>query len=136
MNSPAFANTPDALGSVQDGFVPVNLEREIRKIYERSPLYPRRFPLHPEPLQWSCYREIPALSKKEIVQGGHQSFFSDYREVERGLQSKRFEYESTGGTTQSPMTVIMEDGWWNAQTARAYLASPILREFVGRPYRK
>lgn len=30
----------------------------------------------------------------------------------------------------------MEDGWWNAQTARAYLASPVLREFVGRPYRK
>jgi phenylacetate-CoA ligase len=136
MNSPAFANNPDALGSVQDGFVPVNLEREIRKIYDRSPLYLRRFPLHPEPLQWSCYREIPALSKREIVQEGHQSFFSDYREVERGLQSKRFEYESTGGTTQSPMTVIMEEGWWNAQTARAYLASHILREFVGRPYRK
>jgi len=136
MNSPAFANTSDALGLVQDGFVPVNLEREIRKIYERSPLYGRRFPLHPEPLQWSCYREIPALSKKEIVQEGHQSFFADYREVERGLQTKRFEYESTGGTTQSPMTVIMEDGWWTAQTARAYLASPILREFVGRPYRK
>lgn len=136
MNSPAFANTSDALGLVQDGFVPVNLEREIRKIYERSPLYGRRFPLHPEPLQWSCYREIPALSKKEIVQEGHQSFFADYREVERGLQTRRFEYESTGGTTQSPMTVIMEDGWWTAQTARAYLASPILREFVGRPYRK
>jgi phenylacetate-CoA ligase len=34
------------------------------------------------------------------------------------------------------MTVIMEEGWWNAQTARAYLASPILREFVGRPHRK
>jgi phenylacetate-CoA ligase len=34
------------------------------------------------------------------------------------------------------MTVIMEDGWWNAQTERAYLASPLLRPFVGRPYRK
>jgi len=34
------------------------------------------------------------------------------------------------------MTVIMEEGWWNAQTERAYLASPILRQFVGRPYRK
>jgi len=32
--------------------------------------------------------------------------------------------------------VIMEDGWWDAQTARAYQASPVLREFVGRPYRK
>jgi phenylacetate-CoA ligase len=30
----------------------------------------------------------------------------------------------------------MEDGWWTAQTARAYRASPILREFAGRPYRK
>ncbi|MEO7597959.1 MAG: CoF synthetase, partial [Opitutus sp.] len=78
----------------------------------------------------------PALSKKEIVAEGHQAFFTDYREIERGLQSKRFEYESTGGTTQSPMTVIMEDGWWTAQTARAYLASPILREFATRPYRK
>jgi phenylacetate-CoA ligase len=34
------------------------------------------------------------------------------------------------------MTVIMEEGWWDRQTANAYLASPILREFVGRPYRK
>ena len=136
MNSPSFANASETLVSMRDGFLPTALEQEIRRIYDRSPLYSRRFPLHPEPLQWSCYREIPALSKKEIVHEGHQAFFSDYREVERGLQSKRFEYESTGGTTQSPMTVIMEEGWWTRQTERAYLASPILREFVGRPYRK
>ena len=136
MNSPSFANTTDSLGPVRDGYVPVQLEREIRQIYERSPLYGRRFPLHQESLQWSCYREIPTLSKNEIVREGHQAFFTDYRDIARGLESKRFEYESTGGTTQSPMTVIMEDGWWNAQTARAYLASPVLREFVGRPYRK
>jgi phenylacetate-CoA ligase len=136
MNSPSFANASESLAPAREGFVPELLEREIRKIYERSPLYSRRFPLHVEPLQWSCYREIPTLSKKEIVHEGHQAFFADYREVERGLQSKRFEYESTGGTTQSPMTVIMEEGWWNAQTERAYLASSVLREFVGRPYRK
>lgn len=136
MNSPNFANTSTVLTSVRDGYVPEALEQEIRKIYARSPLYGRRFPLHLEPLQWSCYREIPTLSKNEIVKEGHQAFFGDYREVERGLQSKRFEYESTGGTTQSPMTVIMEEGWWSAQTERAYLASPVLREFVSRPYRK
>jgi phenylacetate-CoA ligase len=136
MPAPTFANHPAALGISSDGFVPAALEQELRKIYARSPLYGQRFPLHPEPLQWSCYREIPALSKKEIIERGHQAFFPDYAEIERGLQSKRFEYESTGGTTQSPMTVIMEEGWWNAQTERAYLASPILRQFVGRPYRK
>ena len=136
MISPTFANASETLGSAPEGFLPTSLEREIRKIYDRSPLYGRRFPLHAEPLQWSCYREIPTLSKKEIVAHGHQAFFSDYREVERGLQTKDFEYESTGGTTQSPMTVIMENGWWNAQTERAYRASPILREFLGRPYRK
>lgn len=136
MNSPTFANAAETFGHTTDDFVPAPLEREIRKIYERSPLYGRRFPLHAEPLQWSCYREIPALSKKDIVEQGHQAFFADYNEIERGLQTKQYEYESTGGTTQSPMTVIMEDGWWNAQTQRAYLASPILRQFVGRPYRK
>jgi phenylacetate-CoA ligase len=136
MSAPLFANTPATLDSVAASRVPGSLEREIRKIYERSPLYGRRFPLHPEPLQWSCYREIPPLSKKEIVAEGHQAFFSDYAEIERGLDAKRFEYESTSGTTSGPMTVIMEEGWWNAQTERAYLASPILREFVGRPYRK
>lgn len=136
MTAPLFANTPAALGPITAGQVPVLLEREIRKIYERSPLYGQRFPLHPEELQWACYREIPALSKKEIATRGHQAFFRDYADVERGLQTKRFEYESTSGTTSGPMTVIMEEGWWNAQTERAYLASPILREFVGRPYRK
>jgi len=136
MPAPTFANAPESLGLATNDFVPTTLEQEVRRIYARSPLYRQRFPLHSAPLQWSCYREIPALSKKEIVERGHQAFFADYAEIERGLQSKRFEYESTGGTTQSPMTVIMEDGWWNAQTTRAYLASPILRQFVGRPYRK
>jgi phenylacetate-CoA ligase len=32
--------------------------------------------------------------------------------------------------------VIMEEGWWNAQTERAYRASPLLAPFAGRPYRK
>jgi phenylacetate-CoA ligase len=136
MSPPTFANAPESLGPATNGFLPAALEDEVRKIYSRSPLYGQRFPLHREPLQWSCYAEIPALSKKEIVERGHQAFFPDYAEVERGFQSKRYEYEHTGGTTQSPMTVIMEEGWWNAQTERAYRASPILRQFTGRAYRK
>ena len=136
MSAPSFANSPESLGPAANGFVPGLLEEEVRRIYARSPLYGQRFPIHPEPLAWSCFQEIPTLSKKEIVDRGHQAFFADYAAIERGLQTKRYEYESTGGTTQSPMTVIMEEGWWNVQTARAYLASPILREFAGRPYRK
>jgi phenylacetate-CoA ligase len=136
MLAPSFANSPAALGCTQNGDLPAPLEREIRAIYRRSPLYGRRFPLHAEPLHWACYRDIPVLSKREIVERGHQAFFADYREIERGLQEKRYEYEATSGTTQGPMTVIMEDGWWVAQTERAYRASPILRQFVGRPYRK
>jgi phenylacetate-CoA ligase len=136
MHAPVFANPPESLGTATNGHLPDRLEAEVRRIYARSPLYGERFPLHANPLEWSCYREIPALSKREIVERGHQAFFADYSEIERGLQARRYEYESTGGTTQSPMTVIMEEGWWNAQTARAYLASPHLREFVGRPYRK
>ncbi|MDB6169973.1 MAG: Coenzyme synthetase-like protein [Verrucomicrobia bacterium] len=136
MSAPLFANASELLGPASGAGVPHALESEIRKIYARSPLYGQRFPLHPAPLQWSCYREIPALSKKEIIDRGHQAFFADYAEVDRGLQTKRFEYESTGGTTQSPMTVIMEEGWWDRQTRNAYLASPILRPFADRPYRK
>jgi phenylacetate-CoA ligase len=137
MKASLFANSPSALGDASSGDrVPEQLEREVRRIYSRSPIYGRRFPLHLEPLQWSCFREIPTLSKKEIVEVGHQSFFDDYREIERGFVDRRFEYENTSGTTSSPMTVIMEDGWWVAQTTRAYLASPILREFARRPHRK
>lgn len=116
--------------------LPRMLEEEVRKIYERSPLYGRRFPLHREPLQWSCFQEIPTLSKQEIVQHGHEAFFADYREIQRGLDDRRFEYESTSGTTAGPMTVIMEDGWWDAQTVRAYEASPILRPFAHKAHRK
>ena len=111
MNPPQFANSPDALGAPgAAGTLPETLEREIRRIYSRSPIYGRRFPLHREPLRWSCYREMPALSKREIVERGHQSFFEDYSLVERGLADRRFEYENTSGTTSAPMTVIMEDG--------------------------
>ncbi|AOS43764.1 AMP-binding enzyme [Lacunisphaera limnophila] len=131
--APAFANAclpPEA------GAVPAVLEQEIRAIYRRSPLYPARFALHSEPLQWSCYREIPLLTKQEIVQHGHTAFFADYAEIERGFAQKKFEYEHTSGTTSGPMTVVMEDGWWNAQTRRAYLAHPRLARYVDRPYRK
>jgi len=139
---PQFANSAESLARGRGAAVPEPsrlpepLEAEIRRIYARSPLYAKRFPLHPEPLHWACYREIPVLSKAEVVVRGAEAFFENYAEVERGLQEARYEYESTGGTTQSPMTVIMEKGWWEAQTERAYRASPILCEFVGRRYRK
>ncbi len=137
MNPPQFANAPEVLGAPgAAGTLPETLEREIRRIYSRSPIYGRRFPLHQEALRWACYREMPALSKREIVERGHQSFFEDYSVIERGLADRQFEYENTSGTTSAPMTVIMEDGWWAAQTQRAYQASPILREFAGRPHRK
>ena len=136
MPAPSFANHPAALGGASNGFLPEALESEVRRIYERSPLYGRRYALEGGRLHWAQYEALPVLSKREIVERGHRAFFADYREIERGLQGKRYEDETTSGTTQGPMTVIMEDGWWNAQTERAYLASPLLRPFVGRPYRK
>jgi len=131
-----FANAPEALGANGHAGLPVPLEQEIRAIYRRSPLYGERFPLHGEPLQWSCYREIPVLTKKEILDRGHTAFFADYAVIERGLQEKKYEYEHTSGSTAQPMTVVMEDGWWNAQLRRAYLAHPQLAQYVDRPYRK
>lgn len=133
---PLFANPPDVLGRGEDHRLPAPLEEEIRAIYRRSPLYGKRFPLHPESLRWACYREIPALTKQEIVEHGHTAFFADYGEVERGFREKRFEYEHTSGTTSGPMTVIMEEGWWDAQLRRAYRAHPALAGYADRPYRK
>jgi phenylacetate-CoA ligase len=134
--APAFANPAASLGAGEPGRLPAPLEAEIRAIYRRSPLYADRFPLHAEPLRWSCYREMPLLTKKEIVERGPAAFFADYAEIERGFVQKKFEYEHTSGTTGGPMTVVMEDGWWTAQTRRAYQAHPQLAHYVDRPYRK
>ena len=136
MPAPDFANAAELFDGLTDEHLPPVLESEIRRIYERSPLYTDRFPLHAEPLRWACYQEIPTLSKQEIVHRGHESFFNDYRRIERGLDESRYEYESTSGTTAGPMTVIMEEGWWDAQTRRAYSTSPVLRPYVGRAHRK
>ncbi len=134
---PVFANAPEALGrGAGEQLLPGALEKEIRAIYQRSPLYGQRFPLHQETLQWSCYREIPVLTKQEILDRGHTAFFADYAEIERGMQEKKYEYEHTSGSTAQPMTVVMEDGWWDAQLRRAYLAHPQLAQYVDRPYRK
>jgi phenylacetate-CoA ligase len=133
---PDFANSPGSLETDGGLRLPAALEREIRAIYRRSPLYGLRFPLHAEPLHWSCYREIPVLTKQEIVQRGHTAFFHDYAEIERGFAQKKFEYEHTSGTTSGPMTVVMEDGWWNEQTRRAYRAHRVLARYADRPYRK
>lgn len=134
--APQFANPAPVLGEARAAGLPAELEREIRAIYRRSPLYGRRFALHDRPLEWGCYREIPALTKREIIEAGPAAFFTDYAEIERGFRTKRYEYEHTSGTTAGPMTVIMEDGWWNEQTRRAYLAHPRLAPYAGRPYRK
>ena len=48
--APAFANSPELLASEGATRLPEPLEREIRRIYERSPLYGKRFPLHAEPI--------------------------------------------------------------------------------------
>lgn len=136
MSAPLFANAPEALGFAHDSRLPEPLEAEIRAIYGRSPLYRLRFPLHDEPLGWACYREIPVLTKQEILDRGPAAFFADYGAIERGLQNREFEYEHTAGSTARPMTVIMEDGWWAAQTRRAYLAHPLLAPFAGRSVRK
>jgi phenylacetate-CoA ligase len=133
--APVFANAASLMAGVSSR-LPASLEGEIRKIYERSPIYSQRFPLHPDALHWGCYREIPALTKKDIVTHGHEAFFDDYRVIERGLQESRYEYESTSGTTAGPMTVIMEQGWWNAQTVRAYRAHPLLAPYADRAHRK
>lgn len=140
MGTPAaastFANSPAVLGLAEAGRLPAPLEQEVRAIYRRSPLYGRRFPLHSEPLQWACYREIPVLTKQEILDRGHTAFFADYAEIERGFAQKKYEYEHTSGSTARPMTVVMEDGWWDAQLKRAYRAHPVLAQYADRPYRK
>jgi len=136
MPAPVFANHPTALGPTEAEILPAPLEAEVRAIYAHSPLYAQRFPLHPAPLQWACYHEIPTLTKPEIIALGPRPFFADYAAVERGFQTKRFEYEHTSGTTSGPMTVVMEEGWWNTQTRRAYLAHPALAGYADRPYRK
>lgn len=133
---PMFANAPDALGRNGSTLVPERLEEEVRAIYSRSPLYGRRFPLHAERLHWTCFSEIPVLTKHEIIERGHCAFFDDCNAVDAAVQRNEFEYESTSGTTAGPMTVIMENGWWDEQTRRAYAASPILAPFAGVPHRK
>jgi phenylacetate-CoA ligase len=136
MSAPVFANATESVGVAHDSVLPPSLESEIRAIYGHSPLYPARFPLHAPPLHWACYDAIPVLTKQEILQRGPAAFFADYAAVERGLRRREYEYEHTSGSTAEPMTVIMEDGWWAAQTHRAYLAHPRLAPYAGKPVRK
>lgn len=133
---PIFANAPDKLPPAPGGQLPAPLAEEIRAIYKLAPVYPQRHPLPDHPLTWHGYLGIPPLTKNEIVRRTHQSFFPDYSEIERGLAAADYEYESTSGTTQGPMTVIMERGWWDAQTRRAYLAHPLLAPYADAPHRK
>jgi phenylacetate-CoA ligase len=134
--TPHFANRPPALGDSVNGFVPDALEGEIRSIYRRSPLYPIRHEISADRLHWAGYAGIPLLTKREIVERGHCAFFSDCAEVDAKVQCQEWEYESTSGTTQGPMTVIMERSWWPAQTARAFAAHPVLAPFAGRHARR
>lgn len=131
-----FANPGLDFSGSGEVALPAELEAEVRAIYGRSPYYARRKTLHPESLRWSCFDEIPRLTKREIVEDGHCAFFPDCDEVERQVAANQLERETTSGTTTAPMTVIMEQGWWERQTRRAYRAHPALREFADRPYRK
>jgi len=83
-----FANSESAIKSESGERIPTALESEIRHIYKRSPLYQKRYPLNAEPLNWNLFKDIPLLSKREIVERGHYAFFNDHLEVERGLEQK------------------------------------------------
>ncbi len=131
-----FANAGFDAPRAEAALLPGELESEVRAIYGRSPLYARRRPIHPEPLRWACFNEIPLLTKQEIVDEGHCAFFDDCAAIDRGVVANRFERETTSGTTTAPMTVIMEAGWWTEQSRRAYRAHPVLAEFADRPHRK
>jgi phenylacetate-CoA ligase len=131
-----FANTGLDFEGPAHETIPDPLEKEVRTIYERSPYYSRRFPIHSKPLNWSCFQEIPVLTKQDIVEDGHCAFFQDCSEVDRGVVNSDLESETTSGTTTAPMTVIMEAGWWEAQTQRAYEAHPLLKGLSGRSVRK
>ena len=133
---PHFANDSAALGAAVNGYVPEALEREIRAIYARSPLYAKRHALAGGRLEWDGYSTIPLLTKREIVERGHCAFFDDCSDVDARVQRKEWEYESTSGTTQGPMTVIMERSWWPAQTARAYAAHPLLAPYAEKMGRR
>ncbi|MEZ5278697.1 MAG: CoF synthetase [Opitutaceae bacterium] len=131
-----FANAGLDFDGSADAAIPGVLEAEVRTIYRRSPYYGRRFPIHPDRLRWSCFQEIPLLTKQDIVEDGHCAFFQDCGEVEQAVRTRALESETTSGTTAAPMTVIMERGWWDAQTRRAYEAHPLLRSFATGTVRK
>ena len=125
-----FANTDLDFDGPEDAVIPDPLEQEVRTIYRRSPYYVRRFPIEQKPLQWAGFQEIPVLTKQDIVEDGHCAFFQDCDEVDRAVQAQDLESETTSGTTAAPMTVIMESGWWDAQTRRAYEAHPLLKPYA------
>lgn len=131
-----FANEGMDFAGPSGALLPGELDSEVREIYRRSPIYARRRPIHPEPLRWACYDEIPLLTKQDIVDEGHCAFFDDCEEVDRRILANAYERETTSGTTTAPMTVIMEDGWWDEQTRRAYRAHPVLARFADQPHRK
>ena len=133
---PHFANSAPVLGPSENGFVPLALEGEIRAIYGRSPLYGKRHAINGGRLHWGGYLEMPLLTKRDIVEYGHCAFFDDCAEVDARVQRKEWEYESTSGTTQGPMTVIMERSWWPEQTARAYSAHPLLAPYSAKMGRR
>ena len=130
MMQPQFVNP---FLTAVDSTLPSELESEIRAIYRSAPLYPSRLKLHEEPLEWGCYLDLPPLTKQEIIDKGPSVFFPD---GVYNLHHPDYEYEHTSGTTNRPMTVIMERGWWERQAVRAYQASPILRTFVDKPHRR
>jgi phenylacetate-CoA ligase len=116
--------------------LPGELEQAVRSMVERTPLYQSRFPLLAEPLAWASFEQIPLLTKQEIAERGHCAFFPNCSEVDRKVLERSYESETTSGTTAAPMTVIMEEGWWDQQTRRAYRAHPVLAPFADRPFRK
>ena len=131
-----FANSGLDFDGPLNETIPDPLEKEVRTIYQHSPYYERRFPIHTEQLKWACFEEIPVLTKEDLVEDGHCAFFQDCSDVARGVRNNKLESETTSGTTTAPMTVIMEAGWWEAQTKRAYEAHPLLKKLSGRSVRK
>jgi hypothetical protein len=101
--APLFANAPETLGSTAAG-CPARAARrqEVRRIVRAEPARTVSvFRCTTHRCSGRVLSGIPALSKQEIVERGHQAFFADYAEIERGLDARSVSSTSTRAVPRS-----------------------------------
>ena len=120
---------------IREAALPRRLEEALPAWLRDVPLYrrPESPPVGPEsPFSLADLRRLPIITKRDIRTDFPRNFLRANVELEDLLDRELVELEHTSGTSEARTPLLLGQGWWAEQEARALRLNPLVTEVLDR----